>query len=67
MHVATCVDYHIDLTGEGATGNSDCIQEHPNGDSLDGTGSGDLLENLTISGAPTTSEKRGELHRNGYE
>ena len=36
MHVATCVDYHIDLINEDSTGTgiSDCIQDHPLGDSI---------------------------------
>ena len=36
MHVATCVDYHINLINGESTGTaiSDCIQDHPLGDSI---------------------------------
>ena len=58
MHVATCVDFHIDVTENGGgTGKSDCIFDHEP-DTGDG---GDIYGYKGSNQA-----RRGPLHRNGY-
>ena len=64
MHVATCVDFHIDLTGDGATGKSDCMQADPvnNGTMVYGTDYND-----TVAGYQANYAQSNALNRNGYE
>ena len=58
MHVATCVDFHIDVTENGGgTGKSDCIFDHEP-DTGDG---GDIYGYKGSNQA-----RRGTLHPNGY-
>ena len=57
MHVATCVDFEIDLD----TGKSDCIKHDPNDIAPEDVD--DAVSNKTLE----MSAKRGELHRAGYE
>ena len=45
MHVGKCVDFDIELTGEGATGRSTCIENDPtiNGTSIYGAEYNDMV------------------------
>ena len=67
MHVATCVDYHIDLINEDSTGTgiSDCIQDHPLGDSI-GIVPQDDSENEIDTQGYQIAEKNS-LNWDGYE
>ena len=68
-HVATCVDHHIDLINEFSTGTgiSDCMQDHPLGDT-----SGivphveDDLQNEIDTQGYWIAEKNS-FNRDGYE
>lgn len=63
MHVATCVDFSIDITGEGATGTSECIPEDPN---INGTMVHGEDFNDTVLGYEANYEQSNTLDRNGY-
>ena len=64
MHVATCVDFHIDLNGDGATGKSDCMQADPD---INGTTVYGVDYNDTVAGYQTNYAQSNKLNRNGYE
>ena len=66
MHVGRCVDFEIQLTGEGATGRSTCIENDPtiNGTSIYGAEYNDMVME---KGYDANYAQSNTLNRNGYE
>ena len=67
MHVATCTDFSIDLTGYGATGKSSCIFDDP---MINGTMKYGNSFNDSVLGYETdyaSNQQSNALDGNGYE
>ena len=62
MHVATCVDFEIDLIGDGATGRSTCIKDDQNINGASYYG-----DEYKIAGYEANYDQSNTLNRNGYE
>ena len=62
-HFESCVDFHIDLGGVDATGNSDCINVVIN----DGPMINEIISNDILDRYAKNTEQRSELDSNGYE